>query len=98
MNMKCFSALALMASVSLCAFGGERVFLKCDKPLRFEFSNTKWREFPLPGLKEAFAAIPPEERPRDFYIKCRAVRLDGSMSWKVYADRKSTRLNSSHGY
>ena len=83
--MKCLSAFALAASVSLCAFGGERVFIKCDKPLRFEFSNTKHSEFPLPGLKEAFAAIPPEERPRDFYIKCRAVRLDGSVSWKVYA-------------
>jgi len=76
------------ASLSLCAFGEERVFLKCDeaKPLRFEFSGVKHREFQLPGLKEAFAAIPPEERPRDFYIKCRAVRLDGGMSWKVSAN------------
>ena len=77
--------IALVASVSFCAFGGERVFLKCDEtnPLRFVFSDAKRRGFPLPGVKEAIAAIPPEDRPREFYIKCRAVRLDGSVSWEV---------------
>ena len=80
-------AVAFAAAVSLCAFGGERVFLKCDdsNPARFVFTGADNREFHLPGVKEAFAAIPPEERPRDFYIRCRAVRLDGSVSWKVYS-------------
>ena len=75
------------ASVFLCAFGGERAFLKCDdsKPLRFAFSDAHSLEFPLPGMKEIFAAIPPESRPREFYIKCRAVRLDGDVSWKAYS-------------
>ncbi len=90
--------IALVASVSFCAFGGERVFLKCDEtnPLRFEFSNVKYREFPMPGLKEAFAAIPPEDRPREFYIKCRAARLDGSVSWKVYANGNVSKFRDSH--
>jgi hypothetical protein len=84
-EMKFVVAFAFAVFVSVCAAGEERVFLKCENPLRFEFSNARYRDFALPGLKEAFAAIPPEERPRDFYIKCRAVRLDGSVSWKVRA-------------
>ena len=70
---------------SLCASGGERAFLKCGKPLRFVFSEAENLEFHLPGVKEAFAAIPPESRPREFYITCRAVRLDGSVFWKAYS-------------
>ena len=79
------SVFVLAASSSLCAFGGERAFLKCDTPLRFVFSNAENLEFRLPGVKKAFASIPPESRPREFYIKCRAVRLDGSVAWKVYS-------------
>ena len=81
--MKRLYAYAFVVAASFSAFGREQVFLKCDKPLRFVFSDAKWRGFPLPGVKEAFAAIPPEDRPREFYIKCRAVRLDGSVSWEV---------------
>ena len=77
----------VVAAMSLYAFGGERAFLKCDdsKPLRFVFSDAHSLEFPLPGMKEIFAAIPPESRPREFYIKCRAIRLDGDVSWKAYS-------------
>ena len=77
--------LLVVAAMSLCASGGERAFLKFDTPLRFVFSKAENLEFHLPGVKKAIAAIPPESRPRDFYIKCRAVRLDGSVSWKAYS-------------
>ena len=89
----------VVAAMSLYAFGGERAFLKCDdsKPLRFVFSDAHSLEFPLPGMKEIFAAIPPESRPREFYIKCRAIRLDGDVSWKAYsAGSVSWRLPISH--
>ena len=90
MMFKAAKAVCIMASLAVLpsiAFADARVFLKCDetKPLRFVFSAAKYREFPLPGLKEAFAVIPPEDRPREFYVKCRAVRLDGSVSWKAYS-------------
>ena len=77
--------LLVVAAMSLCASGGERAFLKFDTPLRFVFSKAENLEFHLPGVKKAIAAIPPESRPRDFYINCRAVRLDGSVSWKAYS-------------
>ena len=68
-------------------FGGERAFLKCGgaTPARFVFSGAKGERFALPGVKERFAALPPEVRPREFYVKCRAVRLAGSVSWCVSA-------------
>jgi hypothetical protein len=83
--MKHLFVFSLVLSALTCAFCAESVLLKCDRPLRFEFSNARWREFRLPCVKEAIAAIPLENRPREFYIKCRAVRLDGNVSWKVSA-------------
>ena len=85
MSVRFFFVLVVAALASLYTWGGERAFLKCDEPLRFEFTDAKWREFSLPGVKEAIAALSPEERPREFYVKCRVVRLDGSVSWKVCA-------------
>ena len=79
--IKAVCVAASLVALPAVADAEAKTFLKCDeaKPLKFVFSDAKYREFPLPGLKGALAAIPPEDRPRDFYIKCRAARLDGSV-------------------
>lgn len=59
------------------AFAANMPLATCSEehPARFSFDGGKRCCFSLPGVKEKLAEQRPEERPREFYITCRATNL-----------------------